>query len=100
MSTHPAAEQADVAASMLRGQLGAFALHARHDSRQITASARTAFLEGFERQVDPEGVLPESERKRRATYARKAYFARLALESARARQARAQQHARREEDAA
>ena len=35
--------------------------------------------------VDPEGVLPEAERIRRAEHARKAYFTRLALKSAQAR---------------
>ena len=39
----------------------------------------------FEREVDPEGALPEVERKRRADHARKAHMARLALRSAQAR---------------
>ena len=69
----------------LRGRIGAHALHARRDSREITARARAAFLSRFERDVDPEGVLPEAERRRRAGHARRAYFARLALKSARAR---------------
>ena len=50
-----------------------------------TKPGRDAFLSKFERDVDPDGVLPELERKRRAEHARKAYFARLALESAKAR---------------
>jgi hypothetical protein len=69
----------------LRGRIGAFIQHSRHDSRESTAKARKAFLASFERQVDPDGVLPEVERRRRAEHARKAYFARLALASARAR---------------
>ena len=69
----------------LRGRIGAYATHAAHDPRETTANARAAFLQRFERDVDPEGVLPEDERRRRAAYARKAYFARLALRSARAR---------------
>jgi hypothetical protein len=69
----------------LRGRIGAYALHARRDPRETTARARVSFLQRFEREVDPEGVLPEHERRRRAEYARKAYFARLALTSARAR---------------
>ena len=73
-------------------------LHARiasHESwaRTTDASARTtpghkAFLDRFEKQVDPDGELPPSERVRRAEHARKASFARLALKSARARRAR------------
>lgn len=50
-----------------------------------TAPARAAFLARFEREVDPEGVLGEVERKRRAEHARKAYFAKLSLSSSKAR---------------
>ncbi len=69
----------------LRARIGAHALHASHDSRELTAPARATFSARFEREVDPDGVLPEIERKRRADHARKAYFTRLALASARAR---------------
>ena len=69
----------------LRGRIGAYTLHATHDPRETTAKARAAFLARFEREVDPEGLLPEEERRRRALHARKAYFAKLALASARAR---------------
>src|SRR3712207_3322262 len=55
------------------------------DPSARTAPARRALLERFERQVDPDGVLPQPERARRAGHARKAYFARLALRSAHAR---------------
>ena len=74
--------------STLRGRIGAHTLHATHDSRAITAAARDAFLARFERQVDPEGVLSEAERLRRARHARKAHMARLALRSAEVRRAR------------
>ena len=66
----------------LRGRIGAFRLHATHDPRETTQAARAAFLERFEREVDPLGVLAEGERQRRALAARKAYFARLAYRSA------------------
>ncbi len=69
----------------LLGRIGAYRLHATHDPRETTARARAAFLSRFEREVDPNGTLPEHERRRRAEYARKAHFARLALASARAR---------------
>ncbi len=69
----------------LRGRLGAYTMHSRHDARETTAKAREAFLSRFEREVDPDRVLPEVERLRRAGFARKAHFARLALASARAR---------------
>lgn len=69
----------------LRGRIGAHRLHATHDSRELTAPARMAFLARFEREVDPEGVLPLAERQRRADHARRAHFARLARLSAKAR---------------
>jgi len=73
----------------LRGRIGAFRLHATHDSRQTSARGRAAFLASFERLVDPDGSLPPDERARRAAHARSAHFARLAYLSARARRARA-----------
>jgi hypothetical protein len=72
----------------LRGRIGAYTTHARHDPKQTTAKARETFLARFERDVDPDGVLPEGERLRRAESARKAYFARLAHASAKARRKR------------
>lgn len=50
----------------LRARIGGFALHSKHDSREITAPARAAFLDRFETEVDPEGVLPPNERAKRA----------------------------------
>jgi hypothetical protein len=73
----------------LRARMAAHHLHARIvDEAAHTAPARAAFLGRFEREVDPEGVLDPRERARRAQHARKAYFLRLALASAHARQAR------------
>lgn len=65
-----------------RARIAAYTLHSKYDSRQITRSARAAFLGRFEVQVDPDGVLPVAERQRRAEAAKKAYFARLAQKSA------------------
>lgn len=71
------------------------ALHARalaherwaqvDDRKAATAPARKAFLDRFERQVDPDGTLDPAERARRADSARKAHMTRLALRSAKAR---------------
>lgn len=69
----------------IRARIAAYSLHSKSDSRELTASARKAFLDRFEQMVDPEGVLTPSERARRAGAARKAYFTSLALKSARAR---------------
>jgi hypothetical protein len=73
---------------VLTGRLGAYVVHSRYDSRELTKAAREAFRSKFEREVDPLGVLPLEERLRRADMARKAHFARLALKSAQARRKR------------
>ncbi len=72
----------------LRGRIGAYSLHAQRDSRELTKNARQAFDRKFLNEVDPDRVLPEDERHRRARALRQAYFARLALKSARARRRR------------
>lgn len=71
-----------------RGRIGAYVAHSRHDTRELTASARAIFLQSFEEQVDPDGVLPAEERTRRAEAARKAHFARLAYKSVESRRTR------------
>lgn len=72
----------------LRARIGAYAMHARNDPRQTTAAARLAFLQRFEREVDPHRHLAAPERHRRAEAARRAYFSRLAYQSARRRNRR------------
>lgn len=57
----------------LRGRIGVFRLHATHDPRDTTRSARKAFMDRFERFVDPDCSLPTRERQRRAEAARMAY---------------------------
>jgi hypothetical protein len=71
-----------------RGRIGAYVTHSRHDTRELTQNARTAFLSSFERQVDPDGVLPVAERLRRAEAAKRAHFSKLARLSAQARRRR------------
>jgi hypothetical protein len=73
----------------LRARLAAHALHAQVDASEHTAPARKAFLDRFDREVDPECVLTPEERTRRAAHARKAYFLGLALKSAEARRRKA-----------
>lgn len=69
----------------LASRLGAHTLHAKYDSKEITAPARRAFIARFEDEVDPDRMLPEAERQRRAEHALKAHMTRLALASAKAR---------------
>lgn len=73
----------------LRGSIAANAMWSRIEDRTAhTAAARQAFLDRFEREVDPEGTLSAQERSIRAESARRAHFQRLALASAKARRAR------------
>jgi hypothetical protein len=72
----------------LSHQIGAHVLHATHNSRELTANARHAFLGRFEsevRETDPDGLLSDAEVMRRAEHLKIAYFKRLALKSAKAR---------------
>jgi hypothetical protein len=73
----------------LRAQIGAYSLHAKYDSRQITEKARAVFMSRFDKEVDPECLLPVEERRRRAGMAKSAYFRKLALRSSKARKAKA-----------
>ncbi len=72
----------------LRGRMGAYVVHARDDPHQTTAPARATFMKRFLDEVDPDRVLPEPERLRRAASARKAYFTRLAFLASRRRRQR------------
>jgi len=71
---------------VLRSRIAAYTRWAHEADRSAaTAPARRAFDVRFEREVDPDGVLTQAERQRRAESARKAYFTRLALKSVQAR---------------
>lgn len=86
MANIPADERtliAQIAAYERLGQVGGSA---------NTEAARAALWKKYLDQVDPDGVLPEKERERRATHLRKADLARLALKAAQAK--RAQREAR------
>lgn len=62
------------------GRIGAHESWARTEDRSArTAAARAAAAARFERQVDPDGVLPQAERAYRAEHARKAFLQRMAL---------------------
>ena len=69
----------------LRAQIAANSRWSKEDPKEGTKPARVAFERRLELEVDPDGVLPESERKRRATAAMRAHMQRLALASSRAR---------------
>ena len=81
--------KASHAERVLIGRIGAYTLHSMYDSRDLVEPARRAFWGKFEKEVDPDGILPEAERIRRADLARKAHFARMALKSAQVRRKKA-----------
>lgn len=70
-----------------RARLAATTKWSQADGTEGTQAARTAFLARFERQVDPEGLLPPEERARRAELAKRAHFQRMAFARHRARAA-------------
>lgn len=63
----------------LIARIGGYALRARRDPIEYTANARAAFMAGFERRVDPDGMLSPEERRQRAEALRKAHMLGLAL---------------------
>ncbi len=79
----------DPAEMARRGRLGGQRTAQLHDSRKLTTSGRTAFDARFEREVDPDGMLPLEERRLRIAALRREYFSRLGKLSAMARRARA-----------
>ena len=74
---------------MAAGRIGAYATLSRHNARELTSAARARFLAGFEAKVDPDGTLTPAERQRRAQFARREHFARLAMRSAQVRRKKA-----------
>ena len=70
----------------LRARIGAFSLHAQ--GKTNTGPAREKLSERFIQEVDPDGLLPKKERLKRAEIAKKLYFSRLALKSAKTRRKR------------
>ena len=71
------------------GRIGAHMAHAKHGGEAMTRAARKGFMARFEREADPDGVLPPEERARRAEHLKRAYFTGLALKRAENRRARA-----------
>lgn len=73
---------------ILAARIGAHALHAQYDSRELTANARAAWFARFLTEVDPDHALPDPERLRRAEHRMREHMTRLALRSAKARRKR------------
>lgn len=71
-----------------RARIAALTRWSKEDPKAQAERMQEGLMDKFRREVDPAGVLPEAERERRATAARKAHMQRLALASSRARAAR------------
>lgn len=87
MKSHKAASQGltPVQRSM-RARVAAHVSWSRTTDRAArTEPARRAALDRFERQVDPEGILDDETRQKRALAAKRAYFQQLAYRSSRTR---------------
>lgn len=69
----------------LRARVAANTRWSREDPAEQANKMRGGFRRKFEREVDPNGELPQVERERRARAALRAHMARLALKSSRAR---------------
>jgi hypothetical protein len=69
------------------GRLGGLSTAAKHDPRVYAAKAQARARDRFLDEVDPDHTLPGAERQRRAVAARKLWFAKLAMKSARVRAA-------------
>jgi hypothetical protein len=72
----------------LRASIAAHEKHSRNDPVESTAKARATFLERFQREADPDGVLDPAERARRADHLLKAHMARMSLAASKAKKAR------------
>lgn len=76
-------------AKNINGRIAAEISWARtHDRAERTRPARETFLKRFEKEVDPDGMLPPEERRQRAEHAKRAYMLQLAKRSAATRKAK------------
>ncbi len=75
-------------------RIGAYILHAKHDSLEITREARKAAASKRERdaraEIDPDDTLEDEEWARRFRLWQRAYFTRLARKSVEARRLKAE----------
>jgi hypothetical protein len=75
----------DVRQAAAWGRIGGLTAWSRNDAETMTGAAHRGFRARFEREVDPEGILPAAERAARSERARRAYMLGLAARSAAAR---------------
>lgn len=72
----------------LRASVAANSRWSREDPKPALKRVRGGWQRRLEAEVDPDGVLSEAERSRRAQAAMRAHMQRMALKSSRARAAR------------
>jgi hypothetical protein len=78
----------------LRARIAANARWKGEDPRPTAKRGQRGLLARFESEVDPEGILPEAERTRRAEAARREHMTRLAYKSSKARSRRSPESTR------
>ena len=71
-----------------RARIAVYTRWSKEDPSKQAAIAREGFMKRFLDEVDPDRVLPEAERNRRAASAHKAHMVRLSFMSSKARAAR------------
>lgn len=81
----PYADSLTPAQRSLRGRIGAYRQQSLHDPREMTSKARAAAWLKFLEAADPDHVLSDAERQRRAEALRREHMARAAWKSSRAR---------------
>ena len=69
------------------GKIGAAALHSQ--GKTNTGPATAAAMNRFEKQVDPDGLLPPEERAKRAAHAKTLHYLQLGRKSGEARRKKA-----------
>lgn len=79
--------------AVMRGKVGGLTTVLRYGANRIAARARDGLWARFEREADPDGVLPPHERHRRAKLVERGYYAALTLKSVKARRSRKAGHA-------
>ena len=75
----------DAKTARSRGKAGGLTTVARHGPDAIAARAREGLWRKFEREADPDGVLSQEERHRRALLVQRLFYTKLSLKSAAAR---------------
>lgn len=73
---------------VIRARIAALARWSKEDPKPTAERGQAGLLAKFEREVDPDKVLPPEERRRRANVAQRLHMTKLAFAASKARAAR------------